>query len=357
MNWRAAFADQAESCAALGSPFTAGLLAQIAQRGLPEPELEARVADWDGDISSRGASVPLRVAGALHGLVLEGRAPALAALYPQPDRPVAASEDLWRAVTAALRDQRIWVAERMALPPQTNEVGRSAALIAAARWLGAGIDLPLVLSELGASAGLNLMFDRYALATDRGRNRPAEPVLTLAPDWRGGTPPGGGTPKVAARAGADLAPIDPVADRLRLLSYIWPDQFARMARIAAALDAAAVARPHVEQSDAVDWLETRLAIPQRGHLHLVYHTIAWQYFPKGTQARGEAILADAGARATPDAPLARFSVEADGQAPGAAMMLTLWPGGTRHALGRFDFHGRWIDWQAPDTPQLPEATT
>ena len=45
--------------------------------------------------------------------------------------------------------------------------------------------------------------------------------------------------------------------------------------------------------------------------------------------------------------LARFSMEADGDGPGAAMTLDLWPGGRRLSFGRIDFHGRWIDWQPP----------
>ena len=30
----------------------------------------------------------------------------------------------------------------------------------------------------------------------------------------------------------------------------------------------------------------------------------------------------------------------------AALTLTLWPGGESLALGRADFHGRWVTWQA-----------
>jgi hypothetical protein len=47
------------------------------------------------------------------------------------------------------------------------------------------------------------------------------------------------------------------------------------------------------------------------------------------------------------APIARLSMEVDDSTPGAALTLTLWPGGEIIPLGRADFHGRWIDWQAP----------
>ncbi len=76
-------------------------------------------------------------------------------------------------------------------PPQTNELGRSAVLIAVGHWLAERYGLPLILSELGASAGLNLMWDHYALSLPGGTLGPADPALTLTPDWSGPHPPGG----------------------------------------------------------------------------------------------------------------------------------------------------------------------
>ena len=84
-----------------------------------------------------------------------------------------------------------------------------------------------------------------------------------------------------------------------------------------------------------------------GQIHLIYHTIAWQYFPAETQATARAAIEAAGARATPDAPLAWFAMEADTESPGAALTLRLWPGDCTFQLGRVDFHGRWVDWRAP----------
>jgi hypothetical protein len=344
MSWQAAFLGQAESCATLGSPFTAGLLRLLADRGLPEGPVRDRIIAWPGDITSRGASVPLRLAGALHGLVLEGRAPALAAIYP-PAGPV--DDDLlYRCASAAIDAEPGWISDRINLPPQTNEVGRSAALIAAASWLSALSGLPMKLSELGASAGLNLLFDHYALKAEDRHFGANHAVLTLTPDWCGSAPPQAPL-TILDRAGADLSPIDPVHDRLRLMSYIWPDQSARLARTRAALDLAALHPPDVACIDAADFLAARLTDPQDGVLHMVFHTIAWQYFPPRTQQHGLDLLTAAGTRATPDRPLARIAMEADGNPDGAGLTATLWPGGDTHVLGRADFHGRWINWQAP----------
>ena len=81
-------------------------------------------------------------------------------------------------------------------------------------------------------------------------------------------------------------------------------------------------------------------------MHLIYHTIAWQYFPPGAQARGTALIETAGAQATATRPLAWLRMENDGDAAGAALSVRLWPGDAHIALGRADFHGRWINWSA-----------
>ena len=99
------------------------------------------------------------------------------------------------------------------------------------------------------------------------------------------------------------------------------------------------------RGDAADWLEKRLTQRWPGHVHMVYHTIAWQYFPPETKARCRAALLAAGAQATSDAPLAHVAMEADGAKGSAALTVALWPGGVERTLARVDFHGRWIAWQ------------
>jgi hypothetical protein len=347
MNWQGAFLDQAQSCAALGSPFTARLLTLLAEGGLPEGAVLDRITGWPGDITSRGASLALRTVGALHGLVLEGRAPRLAAVYPPAE-----GEGLYERACDAIRDEAGWINTRIDLPPQTNEVGRSAVLIAAAHWMAAVTGLPMRLSELGASAGLNLNFDHYALSGPGWQRGASDPTITLRPDWTGLAPPVAGF-RVTERAGADLLPLNPVRDRLRLLSYVWPDQTERLARMQVALDLAARLGTSVECVDAAEFLARRLTPFPDGTLHLVYHTIAWQYFPPETQARGLAALEAAGAKATRATPLARLGMEADDVTGSAAVTATLWPGGQSYTLCRADFHGRWIDWQAPKPEDVP----
>lgn len=342
MNLRTAFEDQAVSCGRLGSPFMAQLLGLLADCWPQGSALGRQVAQTKGDPGPAGVSIPLRVAGGLHALVLRGEAAALARVYPPAQ---VSDETLRRAVLTALAQHEPFLCDWVLSPPQTNDVRRSAALMAGAAVVAGRFDLPVVLSELGASGGLNLYWDSYALELPAGRIGAATPVLRLTPDWEGPLPPPT-LPRIAMRAGVDLNPLDPgkPADLQRLMAYLWPDQPQRLALTRAA---AAVVTARIDRADAIDWLDQRLTQAPEGHVHLIQHSVAWQYFPASAQARGTALIEAAGARATPSRPLAWLAMETDGDrrgARGAALTLRLWPGDIRLDLGRADFHGRWITW-------------
>jgi len=338
------FRAQARACAALGSPFTARLLTLLADALRPGLPVFDRVLNWQGDPTPAGQSVPLRLAGGVHALVLSGQDPALAALYPPQPAPSDAA--LTKAVLAAIPKHQDTLMQWLDFAPQTNEVARSAVLLAAGHLLADRYNLPLRLLELGASAGLNLQWDRTALRIGNDRFGPDDAPLVLAPDWTGAVPIHGAM-HIAQRAGVDLNPLDAAdpADRLRMMSYVWPDQPNRIARMKIALDRAQAFPVRVAKADAAGWITDRLTSPVKGVTTIVYHTIAWQYFPTATKDIATAAIQRAGAAATPDAPLAWLSMETDGRADGAAVSLRLWPGDSLHDLGRADFHGRWVRWQ------------
>lgn len=339
---REAFLHQAKACDELGSPFTARLCRLAAGRLDETTAIGRHVLGWQGDPATAADSVPLRLAGALHALVRSGSDPVLAKTYPPHE---VGDEDLWRAVESALERDEPFLRDRLRSAPQTNEVRRSAALLPGFLTIGEKFARPLILSEVGASAGLNLQWDRYAYRLGEFGWGMGAPV-TLAPDWSGPPPPSVAL-TVAERAGCDLNPLDPrsVEDQERLLSYIWADQPDRLERTRLALGLAAAHDMRVEKADAIDWLADRLARPYPGNVHVIYHSIAWQYFPETLKARGEALIGKAGARATIDAPLARLQMEADGKPDGASVTLQLWPTGERYEIGRADFHGRWVQWK------------
>lgn len=338
-----AFIVQATACESLGSPFMARLLRFLATDWPRDTKLAAKCDGFSGDIGPSGHSLPLRIAGGLHALRLSEDAD-LAAVYP-PNAPSDAQFE--RAILEALHRYDAFLCDWLNSPPQTNEIRRSATLMPGAAVAAAQFGLPIWLSELGASGGLNLMWDRFAVETPNWRFGASDPVVALCPDWTGPAPTAP-LPRIVDRRGVDLNPLDPTNpdDLHRMTAYLWPDQPYRLEMTRAA--AGAVPAP-VDKADAIDWLETRLADAPDGHLHLIQNTIAWQYFPKDAQARGEALFSAAGDAATPERPLAWLQLEADGDPEGlggAALTLQVWPKGEVLKLGRADFHGRWVNWVA-----------
>ncbi|NNE80772.1 MAG: DUF2332 family protein [Silicimonas sp.] len=333
MKVRAAFLAQGEACAALGSPFMQRLMQLVARRLEPGQRVADKVLDWQGDPSPNVDSLPLRLAGALHALRVQGKA--LTEVYP-PN--VVDDDTLWRAVCDALSEHAEHMLEWLDSPPQTNEVRRSAVILGGLARIRAHYDQPVELLELGASAGLNLCADLYRLELSGLTLGRDTSDVVLAPDWSGSLPTSA-LPKVVARRGVDLAPIDPgLPDgQLRLLAYLWPDQPERMARTRAAIAEAARTGVDVQAGDAADWLAGALAHARPDRLMVVFHTVAWQYFPQATRARLQQTMA------TARVPLVQLAMEADG-GEGALVSLTHWPDGRTEKLGRADFHGRWIRW-------------
>lgn len=334
-----AFRGQAANCAALGSPFMARLMSLAADRLRPGKPVTDKILAWAGDASANADNVPLRLAGALHALRLQNLA--LADVYPPRD---ADDDTLWTAIEDAMDRHSEPILAWLDNPPQTNEVRRAAALLPALACLHQRFKRPVELLELGASAGLNLRCDKFLLNLPEGAIGTAGSAVVLAPEWIGPMPPTR-LPHIVRRAGVDLSPLDPTRadDRLRLLAYLWADQPERLDRTRAAIGIARSTPAEVSAGDAGEWLRHELARPPTDRLRVVVHTVAWQYFPRGTRATAEAAMNAA------KGDLARIAMEYDG-GNGAGVTLTVWPDGTPHQIARADFHGRWVDWtgDAPD---------
>ena len=175
------FAEQARGCAAMGSPMYADLLGRLAEdieAGGPTKRVLAGHEDDPGP-----SALALRLMGSVHRLVLQRRAGELAAFYPsvggtwEPEGGAA-------AFLALLEDQPDLVREWLDRPPQTNEVGRSTALIGGLLHVPVEQRLPVRLFEIGSSGGLNLLADEFAFVDDAGRrygSRRTHPILE--PAW------------------------------------------------------------------------------------------------------------------------------------------------------------------------------
>ncbi|MFC5182328.1 DUF2332 domain-containing protein [Actinomadura harenae] len=337
---RAELLAQAATCEKGGSPMYAELMRRAA----------GDVGGPAFDVLSGGpeAGRCLRLLGAAHRLVLSGRAPELAAHYPTAGG-TADPLSAWPAFRALLADRPDEVRAAMAGDPQTNEVGRAAPLVGGLLAIMAELgERPVRLLEVGASAGLNLRADLYRYESEGGLAfGPADSPVVLRDCWLGSPPPLSAGLAIVERTGCDPAPVDPVADAVRLLSFVWPDQHERVARLRGALEVAARVPATVVRADAATFL-AGLA-PRPGVVTVVWHSLMWQYLSPAQQADVTAAVERAGAAATPDAPVAHLHLE---QADDAdfhslpVLTLRLWPegGGGRRVLADTPHHGVPAHW-------------
>src|SRR5262249_46295389 len=146
-------------------------------------------------------------------------------------------------------------------PVQTNEVGRSAALLGGFLAVARETRRPLALLELGASGGLNLRWDRFRYDADGTCWGDPKSPVRIACTFRGRLPPRDVAARVVTRRGCDAAPLDPTTDdgARTLDSYVWADQTERHALLRAAIDLARRVPAPVDAADAAAWIGPRLA--------------------------------------------------------------------------------------------------
>jgi hypothetical protein len=283
------------------------------------------------------SALALRLMGAVHRLVLSGEAPSLARHYPSAGGGVAGAA--WPAFLELLRERRDQLRELVERPVQTNEPARCAALLGGFLEVARVTGLPLRLLEVGASAGLNLRFDRYRYELGDARWGEDSPVTIRA--RLTGMPPLDTPLRIASRAGCDARPVDiRTADgRLTLASYIWPDQLERHERLNAALAVAAEVEAPVEHARAADWIEARLADPAPNVATVVFHSIVAQYLPADELDR----LAQALERSS--GTIAWLRME-PGDENVTEVRLKLWPDGEDRLLARAGYHGDPVEWLA-----------
>jgi hypothetical protein len=298
------------------------------------------ILGWRGDPRASADALALRVAGALHALARGGQEPALASLYPPATLPDARSLGL--ACMQALGRHEQHFRKYLGVAPQTNEVGRSAILIAGLLLFARRFAVPVHLFEIGASAGLNLNPDRYRYRFGAACWGDPRSPLELAPAWSGSTPAVDADFRVASRQGSDLAPLDIASpeERARLISYVWPDQFDRQRRLELAIETALSHPTRLEAMDAADWIERRLP-PQddaRPGGRVLFHSICWSYLPAVARQRIEARIASCGTAATRAKPFGWLRFELEDTGGQASLMLTCWPGAVTQLLARAHPH-------------------
>jgi hypothetical protein len=337
------FRWQAPYCEKLGSPLYADLLERAAddiEGGGPVGSvLEGHEQDPPGSMPQ------LRFLGAVHRLALAGEAPELEPWLPslggQAD-PAGA----WQALQELLSRIPERVRAELPSPVQTNEVGRSAALLGGFLLVAARTGLPLRVLEAGSSAGLILHFDRYFYVSGARSWGDAAAPVHFQGFIEGDSFPWHVQVSVADRRGCDASPLDPASadDAIRLRSFVWPDMLWRFELLSAALELARVDPVAVERADAAEWAEQVLGEERPGAATVLFHSLVLHSLDDATRERFVAVIEDAGRRATEQAPFAWLRMEIGGDE--ADVRLTTWPGGEEELIARAGYHGRPVRWLA-----------
>jgi hypothetical protein len=310
------FLDQAAQCEGR-SPLYAELLRAWADDPVAA-DLVGPDPAWDA---------PLRLIGGLHYLVLGGEA--------AWDDPLEEHGEFLREFVAT---QGV----------QTNEVQRSWVLLplllrVAQRTGSETFDLV----ELGPSAGLNLVWDRYRYRYEAGEWGPEDAVLRFDGKERRLVPAEllELEPKVRGRIGIDRSPIDVTSeDGARLLrAFVWAGQEERLRRLDQAVEAVRADPPELVRGDFVEELPQVLAAQPPDRLTVVFQTASFGYIGDEGRARVRAVLEEAGQ----DRALAFISTGKP-RAPQQdcwGLRLAYWPIAEREFAGHADFHGSWLRWE------------
>ena len=332
---------QAEWCQRLGSHLYSTLLCQAAA-DVRAAGVCCAVLDGHHD-DPPDSALALRFLGAVHRLVLQGKAPQLAACYPSAGGD-SGCDGLWPRFRTVVEQHAAVLRELVHRPVQTNEVGRCAPLLGGFLEVAQRTGLPLRLLEVGAAGGLILRWDQYRYeANDESWGDRHSPVRICGAF--GDLHPSFAVPvKITERRGCDALPIDPCTEdgRLTLESYVWPDQVERLRHLAAAIEVAGRVPAQVEHANAADWLEAALADSVSGVATVVYHSIVWQYLSNSDRARFQRMMAASGQTTTADNPLAWLRLEPAQDV--AEVRLQLWPGREDRLLARSGFHGKPVHW-------------
>jgi hypothetical protein len=298
----------------------------------------------------RGQPAPNLLLGAVHYLLLSGVDDPLAAFYPsltsEPDLTDAypAFQRFCRAYARPIRE--LLLTRRV----QTNEVARSACLMLAFEVVARQAPYkPLSLVEIGASAGLNLLWDRYGYDYANGlRYGALDSPLQIPCALRGDVLPPfpERLPEVAFRQGIDLNPIDSrdTDAVLWLRALIWPEHHERVDRLQQALEVARTNPPTVLAGDALHLLPEVMAKAPADTALCIFHSLVIYQFAAEQRERLTTLLLDASMQRN----IYRISFEKDRGAEDPRLRLFTYTQGMHNEqlLAACSAHGRWLEWLA-----------
>jgi hypothetical protein len=176
---------------------------------------------------------------------------------------------------------------------QTNEAARCALHVPALP----GIEGPLALLEVGASAGLCLYPDRYSYRYSG--HPPLDPddgpsAVVLDCEVQGPVPVPNRLPVIAWRGGIDLNPLDVRRpdDVAWLDALVWPEHDDRRERLRAAASIAASDPPRIVAGDLNDRVAALAAEAAADATLVVFHTAVLMYLDEAGRARFADLVRD-----------------------------------------------------------------
>jgi hypothetical protein len=290
--------------------------------------------------------------GAVHYLLLQGAEHELASFYPsvvgENVRPIDGAGPALVRFCADYGDDLAALIEHRLV--QTSHVQRALALRLGLHVIGRQVNEPVHLVEVGASAGLNLRFDRYGYCVGGHRFGDLASTVQLNADWHGAAPlPDLDVlPERASVVGVDLNPVD-VADaeaRHWLEALVWPENRHQRDLLTAALALVATDPPSVRRGDAIDLCPAIAAELPKGAPRVVFHSATRMHVPGDRVAAFDRALDSLG----DSGPLYRLFVEErpdpdfrpTPRRDGAALTLQR-PDGTRTDLAVVEGHLQWIE--------------
>jgi hypothetical protein len=318
-----------------------------------------------------GFQNPLILLAAVHHLLLSEAQHELGAYYAtvvgEAARPV--DDGLYPAFAAFVDEHRARIDELVATrTTQTNEPRRTVVTLPALGLVQAEAGAPLALIEVGASAGLNLLPDRYALTVgEMTSGDPASPARMACEVHGELHPPIPARLEVAWRRGLDLNPLDvrDPATREWLRALVWPEHADRLQLLDAALQVARQDPPIIVRGDLVDDLPPLVAEAPPDAALVVACTWTLAYLrPERRRAfiaalaglavsagRTVWLVACEGESVLVSLELGIGEPPADGFGESTLTLHRFAPDGEReHRLLAFAHpHGRWLRWTEPAT--------
>ncbi len=300
--------------------------------------------------SARRPPVPNLLFGAVHYMLLSGAAHTLASSYASlADEPGPPSDAYphFRDFCLAHEDElRELIATRLV---QTNEVARCSYMLPAFAFIaGETPQTALSLIDVGTSAGLNLLWDRYAYDYGGTRAGVASSPVQIEAEVRGQSEPPipEDLPEVAFRAGIDLSPVDLTDEdsALWLRALVWPEHESRAAQLQAAIALARDDPPELVEGDAIDVLaQVGEQAPQESTL-CIYNDHALYQFSQEARRRFGAIVEELSAARD----VYWLSAEGRWGYDHAVLQLVKRSKGLKSSreLAKVDLYGRWLEWMA-----------